>query len=270
MHYIILFLNYFEQTYIYQFLLLYVGLYPMFGCIVWITCASLYALRFEKGPAHTYDKNTTYLPSVSIIISAFNEEKYIKYAVESLLEIDYPNYEIIVVDDCSRDNTNAILSQYADLGKIRLITKSINEGKAMALNDAAPLSHGEIIFSIDADSEVEPDILHQMVRHFKNARVGAVAGNPRVKNLTNFLTRMQFLEYTSIIGMIRRSQRIWGRIMAFSGVVFAVRKTAFYDVGGFSPAMATEDIDLTWKLQMRFWDVFYEVNAVVWVVAPET
>jgi biofilm PGA synthesis N-glycosyltransferase PgaC len=81
---------------------------------------------------------------------------------------------------------------------------------------------------------------------------------------------MQILEYTSIISTIRRSQRVWGRIMTFSGVIFALRKSAYFDVGGFDPNAPTEDIDLTWKLQRRFWDVFYENRAIAWIITPTT
>ena len=76
--------------------------------------------------------------------------------------------------------------------------------------------------------------------------------------------------YSCSVSLLRRSQRIWGRIMTVSGVVAAFRKSALLDVGGFSPEMPTEDIELTWKLQKRFWDVRYEPRALVWMTVPST
>ena len=109
-----------------------------------------------------------------------------------------------------------------------------------------------------------------MTPHFKSARVGAVAGNPRVRNADNLLSRLQAIEFSSVIGLMRRAQRIWGRVMCVSGVVGMFRKSALIDSGMYSPGMATEDIDLTWKLQARFYDIRYEPSALVWMLVPET
>lgn len=255
---------------IYKFVSFYVGAYPIFGVILWMTTSLFFYKRRESNSVTPLIEVSSYFPPISIVISAYNEEKNIATSIESVCKINYPNYEIVVINDGSRDKTKEILEQYVTAGKIRLISKNINEGKAMAINDAMLCLTGEIIVVLDADAEPDSALLYHLVKHFQNARVAAVAGHPRVKNVDNFLCRMQFLEYVSVIGMIRRSQRVWGRIMAFSGVVFAVRRTAFFDVGGFSPASATEDTDLTWKLQRRFWDVFYEPKAITWVIVPTT
>jgi biofilm PGA synthesis N-glycosyltransferase PgaC len=97
-----------------------------------------------------------------------------------------------------------------------------------------------------------------------------VTGNPRVVDPNTFLAKLQTLEFTSIVSILRRAQRVWGRILTMSGVVTALRKSALADAGLFSPEMATEDIDLTWKLQMRYYDVRYEPEAVVWMHVPQT
>jgi biofilm PGA synthesis N-glycosyltransferase PgaC len=97
-----------------------------------------------------------------------------------------------------------------------------------------------------------------------------VTGNPRVRNTDSFLARLQAIEFTSIISLLRRSQRVWGRIVTVSGVVAAFRRSALFDVGGFSPNMPTEDIEMTWKLQRRFYDVRYEPQAVVWMTVPRS
>ena len=151
---------------------------------------------------------------------------------------------------------------------MRLVRKLLNEGKALALNDTLPLARGEVLLTLDADASPDPQILRRIVPHFASARVAAVTGNPRVRNADTFLARLQAIEFSSIVSLLRRSQRIWGRIVTVSGVVAAFRKSAVFDVGGFSPNMPTEDIELTWKLQKRFYDVRYEARAIVWMTVP--
>jgi biofilm PGA synthesis N-glycosyltransferase PgaC len=97
-----------------------------------------------------------------------------------------------------------------------------------------------------------------------------VTGNPRVANRESFLSKLQSIEFASIISLMRRAQRVWGRIMTMSGVVGIFRRTALFDVGLYSPEMATEDIDLTWRLQLRHWDVRYESHAVMWMRVPQS
>lgn len=257
-----------QNSFIYLAAMFYIGAYPLFGSVLWISTAIVYWIRRERGPI--IESKLSHYPKVSVVISAFNEEKLLRQHIDSLCALDYPDYEIIIINDGSKDKTAQIIEEYEKKGLVRFIDKKNNEGKAMAINDAMMCCNGEILFVMDADAIAQPDILRQLVPHFTKPRVAAVAGNPRVLNTINFLTRMQLIEYSSIISMIRRSQRIWGRIMAFSGVVFAVRKSALFDVGGFSPSAATEDIDLTWKLQKKFYDVLYESKAVAWVNVPKT
>src|SRR6185436_2596023 len=108
------------------------------------------------------------------------------------------------------------------------------------------------------------------VPHFESARVGGVTGNPRVVNRVTYLSQLQVVEFTSIVSLLRRAQRIWGRILTMSGVVGAFRRSALIDVGRYSPEMATEDIDMTWKLQLAHYDVRYEPRAIVWMRVPES
>ena len=241
------------------------AIYPIITSIMWITTSFFFRLRWEK--KQDYVPLNVY-PKVSILIAAHNEERLIENALKAAIAIDYPAYEIVVVDDGSTDSTRAIIEAYVVRGRVRLIAKTLNEGKAMALNDALPCLNGEIILIMDADAEPEPAILHYLLPHFEQARVAAVTGNPRVKNVETFLARLQLIEFSSIVSLLRRSQRIWGRIMTVSGVVTAFRKSALLDVGGFSPEMPTEDIELTWKLQKRFWDIRYEPRALVWMTVP--
>jgi biofilm PGA synthesis N-glycosyltransferase PgaC len=110
-----------------------------------------------------------------------------------------------------------------------------------------------------------------MAWHFVNySRVGAVTGNPRVLNRTTLLGKIQTGEYSTIIGLIKRTQRLVGKVLTVSGVIAAFRKQALLSVGLWSTDMVTEDIDITWKLQKSFWDVRYEPRSVCWILVPET
>ena len=86
--------------------------------------------------------------------------------------------------------------------------------------------------------------------------VGAVTGNPRIRTRSTLIGRIQVGEFSSIIGLIKRTQRIYGRVFTVSGVIAAFRRRALADVGYWSPDMITEDIDISWKLQLRHWDIF--------------
>ncbi|MBW3563655.1 MAG: glycosyltransferase [Acidobacteria bacterium] len=234
----------------------------------WVVMAIFFFRRREAGAEATPYADVT--PFVSIIVPAFDEEASIERTIEALLQLDYPDYEVVIVNDGSRDGTTQAVRRHLNDSRVRLLDKRINEGKAMALNDAVPICRGEILVFLDADILTTPMLLHALVPHFLSPRVAAVTGNPRVLNRGSLLRDLQTLEFASIISVQRRAQRVWGRILTVSGAVFAVRRTALIKVGMFNPEMATEDIDLTWKLQRDLWDVRYEASAVAWMHVPPT
>lgn len=262
----------FEGTWVYSALLVYFAWYPIASSAMWIYTAALYHRRRETGIdtrlAEFYSMSEH--PLVSFVVPAFNEEASITASIEAILAVDYPDFEVVVIDDCSSDGTLARLEPLAAEGRIRLVRKRVNEGKAMALNDAIPLCRGDLLMIMDADAMPHPDILKAMVPHFRSPRVGGVTGNPRVINRESFLSKLQAIEFASIISLMRRAQRVWGRIMTMSGVVGIFRREALQDVGYYSPEMATEDIDITWRLQLRHWDIRYESRAVMWMRVPQS
>lgn len=266
-------MNFFQHTTLYWVMLVYFGFYPVFSAVVWVSTSVIYFFRKERMGKE--EEAALYAlpeppPMVSVLIPVYCEEKGIEATLEAALRIDYPRFEIVVVDDGSTDGTADRVMPYVERGKIRLVRKTVNEGKAMALNDALPCLNGEIVLTLDADAVVESGILRALVPHFSSARVAAVTGNPRVSNRRSLLSKIQLIEFTSVVGLLRRAQRVWGRIQTVSGVVVAFRKIALLDVGLFDPSMATEDIDMSWRLQKRFWDVRYEPKALVWMQVPET
>lgn len=245
------------------------ALYPVVSALMWITTALNFYLRRERHRSTKPEVLDPY-PPVSVLIPAFCEEKVIADTLAWATRIDYPDYEVVVVDDASTDGTREAVMPFVRRGQVRLLSKSQNEGKAMAMNDALPCLRGEIVLVLDADACPDPRILRWMVPHFRSARVAGVTGNPRVANRETFLAELQVVEFTSIVSVLRRAQRVWGRLLTMSGVVGAFRKSALFDVGLYSPEMATEDIDLTWKLQRACYDVRYEPEAVVWMRVPLT
>lgn len=243
--------------------------YPIVSSVVWVTTAGIYYRRREMSAPATPPPMER-VPRVSVLVPAYNEQARIRETVLACLALDYPDYEVVVVDDGSTDGTVDELKDLVTSGAVRLVCKLTNEGKAMALNDAIPCLTGELVLIVDADARPDRQALRYLVPHFESARVAAVTGNPRVVERHTLLAKLQVMEFTSIISLLRRAQRVWGRVLTVSGVVSIFRVSALVDVDLFSPDMATEDIDVTWKLQKRFYDIRYEPNAIVWMRVPTT
>ncbi|HEX9206752.1 MAG TPA: glycosyltransferase [Steroidobacteraceae bacterium] len=260
-----------QHTWLYWAALVFFASYPVVTSVMWMTTSLIFVFRWERKDIELAPgTSTVFVPLVTVIIPAHNEAAVIERSLGAVCRMQYPRFEVIVVNDGSTDDTAAKVRPFVVPGRVRLLDKKVNEGKALAINDALPLARGEIVLTLDADAEPEPNLLTAIVPHFRAARVAAVTGNPRVRNTETFLARLQAVEFTSIISLLRRSQRVWGRIVTVSGVVAAFRRSALFDVGGFSPNMPTEDIEVTWKLQRAFYDVRYEPNAVVWMTVPRS
>jgi biofilm PGA synthesis N-glycosyltransferase PgaC len=258
-----------SQAPFYLGLMGFLGLYPVVSGLYWIVGAVLFSRHRERPDPDFYALE--HHPHVSVLVAAHDEEAVIVETVERLLELDWPSFDVTVVDDGSTDRTSELLIGYAQAGRIHLLTKELNEGKAMALNDALPLLAGEIVLIVDADGRPRPDVLRWMVPHFvKVPRVGAVTGNPRVVNTTTLLAKLQAIEFSATVSVLRRAQATWGRLMTFSGICTALRKSGIEAVGGFQPGMATEDIALAWQLQTTYADVRYEPRALFAMQVPET
>jgi biofilm PGA synthesis N-glycosyltransferase PgaC len=263
------FLTAVDHSPVYLTLLVFFAFYPILTSVVWTSTALTYFFRREYRKPVAPQPLRRY-PRVTMLLPCHDEEVHIQESLDSCLQQDYPNLEIVVVDDGSTDATVERVMPYVRSGSVRLVTKEVNEGKAMAINDALPAISGEIVLILDADARPARNMLRYVMPHFEYPRVAAVTGNPRVADRSEFLGKLQMLEFTSIVSVLRRAQRIWGRMLTVSGVVTAFRTSALVDVGLFSPDMATEDIDMTWKLQKRFYDVRYEPAAVVEMRVPRT
>ncbi len=253
-----------------RLLLAFVALYPVVTAVVWVATALLYWRARERVDDGFYEIADGDLPRVSVLVPAYREAPVLGATLEALHALDYPDYEVVVVDDGSPDETAEVARRHlARDSRYRLLRKEINEGKALAMNDALPLLTGEIVVVVDADARLRPAALRSIVAHFvRLPRVGAVTGNPRVANRSTLLAELQTLEFTSIVSLLRRAQVVWGRMLTVSGVISAFRVSALRDVGMFDPSMATEDIDVSWRLQRRFYDIRYEPRALIDMTVP--
>ena len=210
------------------------------------------------------------LPMVTLVVPAYNEGVLIEAALRALLALDYPRYEIIVVDDGSTDDTYyksvAIASTSRDV-PVRVITQP-NAGKAQALNKGASMARGELILNMDGDSKLTGNTLRACVRHFNDPRVGAVAGNVKVINRNNVWSKIQALEYIEGLAMARKAQSYARVVNIIPGPLGMFRKSVLQEVGGYDHHTYAEDCDLTLKVLMNGWHIVYEPTAVAWVETP--
>ncbi|MFM8332328.1 MAG: poly-beta-1,6-N-acetyl-D-glucosamine synthase [Candidatus Methylumidiphilus sp.] len=252
----------------------FVFYYPLMMSYVWMIGAVFYYFLWERrdGAATGGMPVLQHYPPVSILIPCYNEAGNIRETLEFLLRQNYPDYEILAINDGSKDNTLDILCALAqEHDRIRVVHLDANQGKAMALRAGALLAKHEFLVCIDGDALLGAEAVAWLVRHFmENPQVGAVTGNPRIRTRSTLLGKVQVGEFSAIVGMIKRAQRVYGRIFTVSGVIAAFRKSALHSVGYWSNDMVTEDIDISWKLQLGGWSIRFEPNALCWVLMPET
>lgn len=259
-----------------EYLLFFAFLYPLFMAYVWMIGGWYYRLNWENVGGKDINKPPEFdhYPGVTVLLPCYNEGDLAEETISLLFEQTYPNLEIIAINDGSSDNTKEVLNKIqAENPKLRVIHLETNQGKATAMNMGAMLSNNEFLVGIDGDAILDPNAVHWLISHFindKGARVGAVTGNPRVRNRSSLLGKIQVGEFSSIIGLIKRSQRVYGKVFTVSGVVVAFRKSALQRIGYWTADMITEDIDVSWRLQIDHWDIRYEPKALCWILMPET
>jgi biofilm PGA synthesis N-glycosyltransferase PgaC len=246
--------------------------YPFIGAWYWTAGGLLfYAVHQWRMAPADQPPPLDHWPPISILVPCYNEGENAEETLAIAAAVDYPEFEVIAINDGSRDNTAEVLERLAGrIPNLRVVHLATNRGKATALNTGALLARHELLVCIDGDALLDSHALRWIARAFRHPDVGGLGGNPRIRNRTTVLGRMQVGEYASIIGLIRRAQTMYGRLFTVSGVICAFRKRALDDAGWWSPRTITEDIDVTWRLQVAGWRVIYEPNAVVWILTPET
>lgn len=248
--------------------------YPLFMAWLWMCGGLYYRFHWENigGKDHETLSPLPEYPFISLLVPCHNEGNNVRDTIQSLLNQNWPHFEVIAINDCSTDHTAQVLDELASRHEqLRVVHLQQNQGKAMALRVGALMAVSEYLICIDGDAMLDPNAAHWMMANFLSApRVGAVTGNPRIRNRTTLLGKIQVGEFSSIIGLIKRAQRIYGRVFTVSGVVVGFRRSALQEVGYWNTDMATEDIDISWRLQLRHWDVRYEPKALCWILMPES
>jgi cellulose synthase/poly-beta-1,6-N-acetylglucosamine synthase-like glycosyltransferase/peptidoglycan/xylan/chitin deacetylase (PgdA/CDA1 family) len=206
--------------------------------------------------------------AVTVLIPAFNEEKVIVTTVEHILASDYRNLEVLVIDDGSKDHTAYIVrSHFVSDPRVGVISIP-NGGKASALNVGLSQARGEVIVALDADTQFNTDTISRLVRWFADPRIGAVAGNAKVGNRINMITRWQALEYIVAQNLERRALSALDTLTVVPGAVGAWRRPVLAALGGFPADTLAEDQDLTIAIQVAGYRVHFDSSAIAWTEAP--
>jgi poly-beta-1,6-N-acetyl-D-glucosamine synthase len=249
-----------------------VAMWALFGFLVLLILRYVGLLWFSYlNHLERDDSESLDLPPVTILVPAYNEGAVIQGSIRSLLELDYPRFEILVIDDGSKDDTYVKASVYeGEHGRatVRVITKP-NGGKARALNTGIAAATSDYVLCMDGDSALHPQTLRRAIRHFRDPHIGAVAGSVKVVNRTNLLSSLQALEYIEGLNMVRAAQGFFRLVNIIPGPIGLFRKSALDKVGGYDHDTFAEDCDLTLKLLMEGWQIQYEPGAIAYTEAPE-
>ncbi|MEO7617570.1 MAG: glycosyltransferase [Candidatus Saccharibacteria bacterium] len=240
--------------------IIYILIVASFGRIVFVLIAAFVQSRRQR------EKGIS--PACTIIVPAYNESAVIQSCLKSLLASDYPKYEILVVDDGSKDDTVALAHAMAD-PRMRIMTKT-NGGKASALNFGIERARGSVIVAIDADTVFQADTLTKLLRHFADSNVGAVSGNTRIANRNSLLTRLQSLEYVVGFNLDRRMGDLFDCITVVPGAVGAFRLDVLQKIGGFAYDTLAEDTDLTLHIKEAGYRIVYDSEAIAYTEAPSS
>lgn len=239
------------------------SLFWMVGTIIYIFFSELWLT--QKPNKEIGDEG------ISFLIPCFNEEETIKATIKNLLALDFPNKQIIVINDGSTDNSAKIIYELQKYLDFTFIDLEFNNGKANALNKGIDYAKYDYVMGIDADTLIDDNAPYFMIEHFKkNPKLAAVTGNPRIRNKKSILGKIQTIEYASMVGSIKRTQALTGKINTISGVFTLFRKSAIEKVGKWDIDMITEDIAISWKFHLAGLHIKYEPRALCRMLVPET
>ena len=230
-----------------------------------IAAVAMFAHRHSRA-VRAASPELGFAPPVSIVVPAYNEAVGIERAVRSLAASDYPEFEVVVVDDGSIDGTGDLVRS---LGLERVtVVRQANAGKPAALNTGIATARHDVLVTVDGDTVFEPDTLRALVQPFRDPQVGAVSGNTKVGNRRGLLGRWQHIEYVMGFNLDRRLYDVLHCMPTVPGAVGAFRREALVDIGGVSGATLAEDTDITLGIGRAGWHVVYAEDARGWTEAP--
>ena len=215
----------------------FVFYYPLFMSYLWMVGAIIFYWKERQDPPYQQPAALPEYPKVAVLVPCFNEGDNAEETISHALKLDYPNFEVIAINDGSSDNTGEVLDRLAaQHEKLRVVHLAQNQGKAMGLQAGSLMTDAEFLIGIDGDALLDPHAAQWMMHHFlEDSTVAAVTGNPRIRTRSTLLGRIQVGEFSSIVGMIKRAQRTFGRLFTVSGVITAFRKSAVHQVDYWSP-----------------------------------
>lgn len=248
------------------------GLFYLFLLLGAVRLAIILVLSFLERKREIQTIHTPFLhpPFVSIIVPAYNEEVNAVGSLNNLLRCDYPNFNIIFVNDGSNDLTlDSVQQKFSDHPNITILDKP-NGGKASALSHGIASTNADFVICIDADTKLRPDGVSKLMQHFSNETVGAVAGKVKVGNDINLLTHWQNIEYTTSQNIDRMAFAYMNAITVVPGAIGAFRQTALHAAGGFTADTLAEDCDITVRILRCGYRISHENTAVGLTEVPET
>ncbi len=247
---------------------------------IFLGLAYLASVRSPVSPGSTGSTGeAARLPTVSVLVPAWNEAPRIEKALDSLLAVDYPELEVIVVDDGSTDGTFEKARPFASSpreGRRVTVLRKENAGKFSALNHAFRHASGDLVLCVDADSHLDPSSVRRLVRRFDDPAVGGCAGQVRVRNRGTLTTLFQALEYVLLNGMPRQFQNFFGTVLIAPGPIAMFRRSLLEEVAARWPGSDgpwqndtfAEDADLTMRVLLTGRKVVYEPRAIAFTAAP--
>lgn len=250
--------------------------YTAWGLGIFVCLMGIYSLfssmatkvKSRKEKIHPKEKNDNYKPFVSIMIPAHNEDTVIASTIETVFNMDYPNYEVIVIDDRSSDNTANVIKnlekEYEGRLKALIRPKDAFPGKSAVLNDALAIAKGEAILVFDADATMEPDFLTNLVYELEPKDVGAVQARKVVRNKdVNILTRCQNNEMSMDTYCQVSRDAVKGAV-ELRGNGELIKRAALEDIGGWNNYTITDDLDMSTRLHIKGWDVRFCKDTIVY------
>lgn len=250
--------------------------YTVWGLAILVSIMAVYAIftsiatkiKKRNDLKRPQIKNEKFKPFISIMIPAHNEESVITNTVETVLKLDYPNYEIIVIDDRSTDNTASVVMNLEKIHPEKVIAfirpKGAFPGKSAVLNDALKFAKGEAILVFDADATMDPDFLTNLVYELEPKNVGAVQARKVVRNKdTNLLTRCQNNEMTMDTHFQISRDTVKGAV-ELRGNGELIKRSALEDIGGWNNYTITDDLDMSTRLHIKGWDVRFCSDTIVY------
>jgi peptidoglycan-N-acetylglucosamine deacetylase len=245
----------------------------IFYVAIFLAICRLLFMFYYAMKQYLKDKRNPYAdfaPPLSIIVPAYNEEMGANSTIASLLNQNYKDFEVVFVDDGSKDNTfEVVKAAYGNHPQVKVMTKP-NGGKASALNFGLKNCTHEFVVCIDADTQLDPNALKELAKPFLDPKVGAVAGNVKVGNQVNMLTKWQSIEYTTAQNFDRLAFAYLNCIIVVPGAIGAFRRHAIGSVGWYETDTLAEDCDLTMRIIRKGYKVVQNNEAIAITESPET